>query len=43
MCEAFDENLYEELKDHVLGCDLLVEWLLEQRKQRKDGEGEGLS
>jgi hypothetical protein len=41
MCEAADEELYDQLKDHVLSCDLLVEWLLEQRKQRKDGEGGG--
>ncbi|KAN0101492.1 hypothetical protein V8E51_012002 [Hyaloscypha variabilis] len=43
MCEAADEELYDELKDHVIGCDMLVEWLLEQRGRRRENEGEGTS
>ncbi|KAE9369150.1 hypothetical protein N431DRAFT_510652 [Stipitochalara longipes BDJ] len=40
MCEAADEELYGELKDHVLGCDLLVEWLLEYWGKRNEGQQE---
>jgi hypothetical protein len=31
MCEAPDEMLYEELAPHVLGVDMLVEWLKRYR------------
>ena len=39
MCEAADEELCSELKGHVLGCDLLVEWLLEHRGRGKSSKG----
>jgi hypothetical protein len=38
MCEVPDERLYEDLKEHVLGCGLLVEWL--EKYRGKKGEGE---
>lgn len=39
MCEVPDERLYEDLKEHVLGCELLVEWLGKYRgKEGEDGQ-----
>jgi hypothetical protein len=35
MCEAHDEMLYEELTPHVLGVDMLVEWLKRYRGEVK--------
>ena len=35
MCEAPDEMLYEELAPHVLGVDMLVEWLKRYRGEVK--------
>jgi hypothetical protein len=35
MCEAPDEMLYEELTPHVLGVDMLVEWLKRYRGEVK--------
>jgi hypothetical protein len=38
MCEVPDERLYEDLKEHVLGCGLLVQWL--EKYRGKKGESE---
>ena len=39
MCDASDEERYAKLKDHVLGCELLVRWLLEHRGRERESKG----
>jgi hypothetical protein len=38
MCEVPDERLYEDLRQHVLGCELLAEWLGRYRGGRGEDE-----
>lgn len=37
MCEAPNETLHEELAPHVLGVDMVVEWLKNHRLEKGEG------
>jgi hypothetical protein len=39
MCEGSEEMLHEELAPHVLGVDMLVEWLKRHRGEIREREG----
>jgi len=41
MCGVPDERLYEHLKEHVLGCGLLVDWLEKYRGKKEEGGQQG--
>lgn len=42
MCDTSDEDLYWELKEHVLGCELLVEWLQALRERNTKGANQDI-
>ena len=48
MCEVEDSRLLEELSDKVVCPEMLVEWLVGERKAKRErlgedeGEGEGV-